>query len=464
MWTDPRRMGRVSRLVVSVRFRVTALAALAVLVVLVATGVILVGAHRRLLTSNVDEAVTQGAANLQSVLGTGALPSVLGGFGDDDSVAQVVTPAGEVVASTPNVAGRPPVAASPTARATRLRTVANLPNDDAEYRLLARRVDTPQGPLVILLAATLGDVQESVAILLTSLTIAVPVITGLLGALVWWLVGRTLRPVETIRTEVARIGGSDLHRRVREPGNGDEIDRLAGTMNSMLDRAEQASRRQQQFVADASHELRSPLTRIRAELEVDLADPARADALATHRSVLEEAIALQKLVDDLLHLASGDAQPSSTRRESVDLDDIVFDHAMSLRAGGRVHVDTTGVTAARVQGDRQQLRRAVGNLAENAARHATTAVTFTLIEHDGRAVMSVSDDGPGIPEGAREVVFDRFTRLDDARGNSSGGVGLGLAITRDIVVRHGGTVLVDPHHRRGARFVLTLPRSGTPPG
>lgn len=463
MGADRRRRDRLARLAASVRFRVTALAALAVLVVLVVTGVVLVAAHRRLLTSNVDEALTQGAANLQSVLAAGVVPSVLGGFGDDDAVGQVVRPGGEVLAASPNAAGRPPVAALPAGRVASVRTVEGLPHDSADFRLLTRRVDAPGGPVIIILASTLGDVDRSVALLATSLTIAVPVVATLLGLLVWWLVGRTLRPVETIRAEVARIGGADLHRRVPEPGTGDEIDRLAGTMNSMLDRAEQAAKRQQRFVADASHELRSPLTRIRTELEVDLAGPATADPLATHRSVLEEAVALQELVDDLLHLARNDAG-TSIRRDTVDLDDIVLDRAERLRLGRRVQVDTTGVTAARVLGDPHQLQRAIGNLAENAARHAATTVSFTLVELSGSAVMSVSDDGPGIPDGAREVVFDRFTRLDDARRPTGGGAGLGLAITRDIVERHGGTVLVDPAHRPGARFVLTLPCSDMPPG
>lgn len=453
-----RRRDRVSRLTASVRFRVTALAVLAVLGVLVTTGAVLVVAHRQLLMSNVDEALTQSAANLERSLVSGVIPPLLGGFGDDDAVAQIVRPDGEVVAATPNVTGESAVAALPTGRHRTLRRVEHVTEDDSDFRVLARRIDTPSGPLVIVLAATLGDLDRSVGLLAASLTVTVPVVAALLGALVWWLVGRTLRPVETIRAEVARIGGADLHRRVREPGTGDEIDRLAGTMNSMLDRAEQAAQRQQQFVADASHELRSPLTRIRAELEVDLADAARADPLATHRSVLEETVSLERLVDDLLHLARSDSSVTSTRREPVDLDDIVLDYAGRLRAGGRVLVDTTGVSAARVLGDRQQLQRAVGNLADNAAHHAATTVAFTLFERDASAELAVADDGAGIPDAARDFVFDRFSRLDDARISSAGGTGLGLAITRDIVERAGGTIHVDPDHRPGARLVVTLPR------
>jgi signal transduction histidine kinase len=452
---------RLARLAKTVRFRVTAYAVLAVFVVLVVTGVILVGSQRRTLTSNIDEGLAQGAASIESALAAG-VPTVLGGFGDDDAVAQVVSPEGRVLASTTNVAGQGPIADLPRGRDRVLYTASDLPHDQAEFRLLARRVDTAQGPMVIMVASTLGDVEESTDALATSLTVTIPAVAALLGVLVWWLVGRTLLPVETIRAAVASIGGADLHRRVPEPGTGDEVDRLAVTMNSMLDRTEDAATRQQRFVADASHELRSPLTRIRAELEVDLSAAEQADLLATHRSVLEETISLQGLVEDLLHLARSDSGSVTARRQPVDLDDIVLAHARGLWAEGRLDVDTTGVSAARVQGDPRQLHRAVGNLAENARRYAASKVTFSTVARDGVAVVTVSDDGPGIPEAARELVFDRFTRLDNARGTASGGVGLGLAITRDIVERHGGSVVVDPRHHPGTRIVLTLPAPALP--
>lgn len=457
--------GRRRRLAIragTVRFRVTALATFAVLAVLVVTGIVLVDSQRRTLMSNIDEGLVQGSASLEQALAAG-VPSFLGGFGDDDSVAQVVSADGRVLASTANVAGRGPITEMAADAAPPIYTAEGLPHDQAEFRILARRVETTQGSMVLLVASTLGDVEESADALDTSLALAVPAVSGLLGALVWWLVGRTLLPVEIIRAEVARIGGSDLHRRVPEPGTGDEIDRLAVTMNSMLDRTEKAVTRQQRFVADASHELRSPLTRIRAELEVDLTAANDADLRATHRSVLEEAVALGDLVEDLLHLARSDAGTAPARLEPVDLDDIVLTHARGLRAQGRVEVDTTGVGAARVQGDPHQLHRAIGNLAENAARHATSKVTFSTVEHDGVAEVTVGDDGPGIPESARELVFNRFTRLDDARTAASGGAGLGLAITRDIMARHGGTVVVDPRHHPGARIILTIPRPARAP-
>jgi signal transduction histidine kinase len=231
-------------------------------------------------------------------------------------------------------------------------------------------------------------------------------------------------------------------------------------MNEMLDRLEESSERQQRFVADASHELRSPLTRIRSAVEVDLAHPGASDLRATHASVLEDVRELQDLVDDLLQLARSDAAVDPDRTELVDLDDVVLRETDRLRARGGVTVDISGVSAAQVAGDPGQLGRAVRNLAENAARHAASRVAFTTAEHDGVAELTVSDDGPGIPEDQRERVFERFARLDPARRRGEGGTGLGLAITREIVTRHGGSIHVDPAHEPGCRFVLRIPREG----
>jgi signal transduction histidine kinase len=295
------------------------------------------------------------------------------------------------------------------------------------------------------------------------LAVVVPILLIVLGALIWYLVGRTLRPIEAIRAEVADIGATDLHRRVPEPPGDDEVARLARTMNEMLDRVEAANERQQRFVADASHELRSPLTRMRSELEVDLAHPERADLMATHRSVLDETTHLQHLVDDLLHLARSDERVPVGGREPVDLDDIVLSEAQRVRTETAGKVDVTRVSAAQVRGDPQQLARAVRNLTDNAARHARSMITFTLAEREQTAVLTVADDGPGIPADQTERIFERFTRLNDARTSGSAGAGLGLAITRDVVQRHGGTVGVDAEYERGTRFRVTLPLLGSSP-
>ena len=333
-----------------------------------------------------------------------------------------------------------------------------LPHDSASFRVISRSVEGPGGPVVIHIAGTTDDIAESTRVLAASLLVIAPVVAALLAVLVWWLVGRTLRPVEAIRAEVAAIGGADLERRVPVPPGDDEISGLARTMNGMLERVSTTVDRQRRFVADASHELRSPLTRIRSELEVDLAHPEVADPVATHRSVLEETIGLQRLVDDLLLLARSDANvPAPTVDEPVDLDDIVVRVARRAARRHRSPSRSRRSTRSARVGDARQLTRAVANLADNAVRHATSRITLTLARQGDLAVLAVADDGPGIPADQRDRVFERFARLDEARPRATGGTGLGLAIAREIVEHHGGTLTIDGEHRPGACFVVALP-------
>jgi signal transduction histidine kinase len=402
----------------AVRFRITALAALVTFVVLGASGVGLVVAQRHFLVRDLENALRQRADDLEELVAADRVPARLGAVADD-TATQVVTLDGSVVAASPNLddASRPIAPAPARGRREVLRTVDELPVDDDSFRVLSRRVETSNGARVVHVAGSLDEIGESGDVLRELLLVAVPAMTALLAALVWWLVGRTLRPVE------------------------------------------EAAERERRFVADASHELRSPLTRIRSEIEVDLAHPERADPAATQRSVLEEATALELLVDDLLHLARSDAGRAPAVDAAVDLDDIVLRHVARLRADRRVRVDASDVSAAQVRGDAAALDRAVANLVDNAARHATTTVTLTLAEHDGAAVLGVGDDGPGIPVDRRDVVFERFARLDDARSRTTGGTGLGLAIAREVARHHGGDVTIDAEHADGARFVLRLPLS-----
>jgi len=189
---------------------------------------------------------------------------------------------------------------------------------------------------------------------------------------------------------------------------------------------------------------------MRSELEVDLAHPETADPWATHRSVLDEAIALEGLVADLLLLARGGADTTAP----VRLDELVRE--IAARTPGPVDVDAVEVT---VTGDAGQLGRAVGNVLDNAVRVATAPVRVTVGVVDGHAQVAVVDDGPGIPPEHADDVFERFRRLDESRTASTGGAGLGLSIAREIVTRHAGTITVDTAHRGGARVVIRLPLS-----
>jgi signal transduction histidine kinase len=442
----------------TIRFRLTALAAVAVALVLAAAAIGLVLIQRSQLVAGVDASLQRRADDIETLLDSGdSLPTELGGTEED--FVQLVTSESGVTANSTNLNGSGPLPLWAPSTGAAIRTVEVPQIDDEQFRVLSRRVDTTDGPALLHVGSALDDVGESVAILAGSLAVTIPVVVLLLAALVWWLVGRTLSPVEDIRAEVAEISQAELGRRVPRPRGDDEIARLADTMNRMLDRLQESGTRQQAFVADASHELRSPLTRIRSHLEVDLASTQKGETGATLAGILEEVIGLQLLVEDLLHLARSDAGQATTRAEPVDLDDLVLEAAQTVRAEGKVTVDIAGLSGAQVIGDAHQLARAIRNLVDNAVRHATHVVRLSLSETDDQVVLVIQDDGPGIPEEERERVFERFTRLDEARTPGQGGTGLGLAIARDILERHGGTVTVESDNDEGATFVVRMPRS-----
>ncbi len=304
-------------------------------------------------------------------------------------------------------------------------------------------------------AEVFDDADEATAALKESLSVGIPVVFALFGLTVWVLVGRTLRPVEAIRAEVATFGDGRWDGRVPEPGTGDEIDRLAMTMNEMLARLERSAERQRRFVGDASHELRSPLTRLRTQIEVVGADPD-ADRDQALDATLDELVELSALVEDLLVLAGLDDGRTMNTTE-VDLDVVVTRVLSPYRDRPEVTIDGSGIAAARTNGDERLLRRAMDNLVRNGVRHATRRVTVASRVDGDEAVVIVSDDGPGVPLADRRRIFERFTRLDHARARDDGGAGLGLAICHEVVERHGGSLSVTDSPDGGACFTIRLP-------
>ncbi|BDV31609.1 ATP-binding protein [Microbacterium terricola] len=430
-----------------VRASVSAIASLVVLFVLTLAAVALVSTQRAVLTDSVDEVLQRAAASIADSLDAGVRDTTLSGSGDEESFAYIVDASGEVVAATSGA----PLSNVDAPPSTTTATI-ELGSSRARFRV---RIE-PHGDLTIVVGTPMDDVDESVGALTRSLLIAVPVATALLAVAIWFLVGRVLRPVERIRARVAEISASSLDQRVPEPATRDEIARLAQTMNSMLARLEATAALQRRFVSDASHELRSPLTRIRTALEVDLAHPTGADVGATHRGALADATQLQGLIDDLLLLARLDEAAIHSRRILVDLDDIVLAEVHG-RGATEQTIDVSRVSAAQVLGDPGQLTRVVRNLLDNALRYGASGIEVELAEVGQDAVLRVSDDGPGVDPALRERIFERFARADDARAAGTGGTGLGLAIARELVDLHGGSLVLDVEHRGGASFVVRLP-------
>jgi signal transduction histidine kinase len=445
----------------TVRSRLTLLATVVVAGMLLVSSLWVIAVQRRLLTHGIEESLRQRADNVAVELARVPLGGTLPREGDhEDSFLQLVDDSGRVIAASPDADLTTPVVGPLEAgTAQAIRTVTDPVHRPGEFRVLARRVTVSSGSATLVVGKNLDDVNESVRILTLSLLVSIPVVVAMLAALLWWLTGRILRPVESIRAEAASIQGTELDRRLPVPASDDEISRLSRTMNQLLDRVEHATERQQMFVADASHELRGPLTRIRSDLEVSIARPASVDPETLYRSLLADATELQELIDDLLFLARSESGASDPVTAPVDLDDLVLDEARRMGRADRIRVDTTAVSAARVLGHAGQLARGIRNLASNAERHARTVVAFELREYDGMSELVVADDGPGIPTEHHAAVFERFTRLDEARSRDAGGSGLGLAIVHDIVARHGGTIVIASSDCEGARFVVTLPRA-----
>jgi signal transduction histidine kinase len=437
----------------------TALAVALVLGSLLAASAALVANQRSRLTDAIDDALQVRSDALEAILDADALPGVISNRGDADAIVQVVDVDGTVITSTDNIGGEPALA-TPTFTGDRYVTVEDTPIDEATFRVLIRSITTDEGPVALLVAARFDTVADSVRSLSAALAIAVPGLVLVVAGISWLLVGRALRPVDKIRAEVDTIAAADLHRRVSTGAANDELGRLASTMNLMLERIESGHQRQQQFVADASHELRSPLTRMRGHLEVDLRTDAKPEQLlATHQRVLQDIDHLQHLVTDLLELARHDEHRVPSRQDPVDLDDLVHDQTRHLRDHERVTLDLSGVSPVQVTGDHRQLARALRNLIDNAERHADRTISIDVHETDGSAHVRVTDDGPGIPPSDRERIFERFVRADQARTSSStsANTGLGLAITKAITERHHGTIELDPSYTNGARFVITFP-------
>ncbi len=452
----PRGWGHFRAFVGSVRVRTTALAVAVLAVALTAGGIGLVVLVQRSLHDRLVSNATAQADAVASLAAEGGLPAVLpvrAGV-----AVQVVDAKGRVLSASQDLAGlralsgvRPPVGDHEI-----LRTRPVFRGDDDADLTAAATVLTARGPVTVYAATSDEPAENSTHVLALSLAVGVPLLVALVGVGEWVLAGRALRPVESIRAEVAEITAGDLHRRVPQPPIDDEIGRLARTMNAMLGRLEASADRQRQFVSDASHELRSPLAALLAQVEVARARPQAADWSAVADAVADEGARIWRVVDDLLLLARSDEGHLLPRRDAVDIDELVLADAARLRVQGKVHVDLTGVGAGRVAGDREQLQRVVRNLADNAERHASSAVTFSVDEIEGWVQLVVADDGPGIPPDQRRRVFERFARLDTARNRATGGTGLGLAIVGEVVAAHGGFVEV-ADSAIGARMVVRLP-------
>lgn len=441
----------------TVRVRTTVFATLVVTAALVAGAILLLVVQQRALVGGLERNARNRATDVAALAKRGEVPRTLTAAKEDAAFTQVIGPNGEVLAASKNLRSEGRVLAAIPSPSKVLVMSRSLPAFDGDrFRIAARQVDTPTGQAIVYAGDLLEPVDDATQHLALVLGIGLPLLVGLVAVTTWLVTGRALRPVEAIRSEVSEIREGELHRRVPEPPTHDEVGRLARTMNSMLDRLDDAADRQRRFVSDASHELQSPLTSLRARLEVNLAAKSEPEWRTDERESLVEVTEMQRLVDDLLTMARLDAHVDSPNRVPVDLDDVVLRETERFRNGARVTVDIHRVSAGQVRGDLDQLRRAVRNVLDNAERHANHQVSISVQETGSTIELRIADDGTGVPVEDRERIFERFSRLDDARTRDGAGTGLGLAITREIVEAHDGRITVEDAEP-GACFVLRFP-------
>lgn len=309
--------------------------------------------------------------------------------------------------------------------------------------------EVEEGPSISPIEDAQSDVQTTF-ILVGGATLVLALIAGYI------LAARTASPLRRYAATASRIDAGDLSPRLEvEPSSSLELRVLAETFNHMLDRLESAFARQRAFVGDASHELRSPLTAIRGQLEVLARDesPSREDVQRVQEKAMTEMGRLERLVDDLLSLARID--------EGLPLDRSVIEIPAFLRdlaeAAGAEGTELGRLDAGLLDADPELLAQVVRNLLANAHRYGDR-VLLTATAGDGRLTIAVEDDGPGIPVAERESVFDRFHRVGHARDRASGGSGLGLSIAKSIVEAHGGRISIGESSLGGARVAFELPR------
>jgi signal transduction histidine kinase len=436
-------------------------------VALVAGAMLLRGTLQASLTRGVDNTARQGGQEIVALINGNRpppdpLPVVAGTL-----TIQVLGPHGRVVDASPGADRMVPLL--PQAQASTLaRTGRAVLRDGRPFGIpyLMRVVAVPaNGGQTVISAAAYTEVRDSMTALGRALIVATPLLLLLLAGATWLVVGSTLRPIAALRRGAQMVTATGKARELPVPEARDEVRTLAITLNDMLARLDSAQRRQRSLVSDTAHELRSPIASIRAQLEVALDHPAQQDWNQTGRDVLADTLRLSRLAEDLLVLARLDEyQPRTGAGRPVDLAVLITEEA-ERSTGGRVPVTARATGRCVVTGEVEALRRLLRNLIENALRYAKSGVEVSARREAGDAVLTVSDDGPGIPAADRERAFDRFVRLDDARSRDetgTGGAGLGLAIVRAIARTHGGSAYLEDA-TPGLRAVVRLPAAPDQP-
>ncbi|TKK85353.1 HAMP domain-containing protein [Herbidospora galbida] len=434
----------------SLRVRLTVVATAVLGVGLAVAAWVFVNVLGRSLIATIDDEVTSRAREIVALSDANRLDGEI--VPTKATIVQVIDRNGRITAATPSTDRLVPLLPQ-GARGTAADSGRPQFLDGRPYGIpavLRVTVMSADNGVTVLAARSFSEIERALRTTGHVLLLGTPLLLVVLAGASWVIIGRTLSPIGALRRGATEITGSSPSRRLPVPEANDEVHSLAMTLNDMLARLEEAGSRQRALVSDAAHELRSPLASMRLQLEVALSHPDGQDWRETAEGVLEDTLRLSKLAEDLLALARLD-EGRTLRHEPVELGRLV------TRTASRYGLDADiPAEAVVVIGAEMDLGRVLVNLIDNAVRHAHDKVGVGLWKSGPWAVVTVTDDGPGIPPEDRERVFDRFTRLDTSRSRDDGGTGLGLAIAREVVEAHGGSIALDDAEP-GLRATVRLP-------
>ena len=461
----------------SVRARLTAFYVIVLAAALVTVGGLIYGLLARALYSRIDDSLTAvvqiTTTSLANDLSEGqdvddAARSTAAELSSRQQMLAIYDGAGRLIAE----GGRdddlevalPPLETIPS-HDVMLLTASEAEDDDDRHRLALRRVTIAphQAHYVIVAGSSLEPTDEELESLRDILAYVVPIALLVAGGGGWFLARQSLAPVAAMADRARQLGAGNLSGRLPVVNPHDELGRLAGTFNDLLARLEASLVHQRQFMADAGHELRTPVATARTAATVALQQPHRDEAdYRESLAIIEQQTArLSRIVDDMFTLARADAGNYPVHRSLMYLDEVVEEVVRASRvlaATKAVAIELAGPGASAFTGDEELVRRMVSNLLDNAVRYAppNTVVTVELQRTTRGYAISISDCGPGVPDAARERIFERFYRGDAARARSGGGAGLGLALARWIARLHGGDVELTQSSADGATFTASL--------
>ncbi len=444
-----------------IRARASIVAAIALFFAMVLAGFALALTLQVTLTRTLGSATLDRARDLASQIdseGFDGAEAQVGSRPGDSTLLQIVDTSNTVVYSSESISGEQSLLTASDLQIREGTFHRLVPFVDNQNYVIAHVTSSSEaGELTVVAAQTLSQVSDTITVVLTAFALLAPIFICVVAWIIWLAVGKSLATVDRISTQVTNIESESLHERVTIPVAKDQIQKLTITVNHMLDRLESSMASQKRFVADASHELRSPLATMRLTLDLESLATNSADSHEEDLEVLNQEVnRMTRLVSNLMLLAKSDAGPSELNISDVDLDDIVYRELSSMRHRTNITIKAS-IEPIKIQGDATRISQVVRNLMENAINHAHDQVHVTIKSAADGCLIEVSDDGPGIPLEKREAVFERFVRLDEHRSRDAGGSGLGLAIVAEIVKQHGGTVFISDSPTGGALFKVQLP-------